>query len=74
MEEIIINGKEKYLKENYPFGNIPKLTSEICCIHCDTIFKVGEYKVFKDRSGEEYICCPSAPDCSGTVIDWIPIG
>ena len=74
MEEVYIEDKQKYLEENYPFGDMPELDSEICCIHCDTIFKVGEYKVFADEDGEEYICCPSAPKCDGTVIDWIPIG
>ena len=74
MEQIIIIDKKKYLNENYPFGNVPELTSEICCIHCDTIYKVEDYTVFKDEDGDEFICCPSAPDCDGTVIDWIPIG
>ena len=74
MEEVIIIDKQKYLNDNYPFGNIPELISEICCIHCDTIYKVEDYKVFKDEDGDEFICCPNAPDCNGTVIDWIPIG
>jgi len=68
MKEVIIIDKEKYLKENYPFGGtpvIPELTSEIVCYHCNEIYKVGEYKVFKE-DGIEYICCPSAPACDGT--------
>lgn len=73
MEQIIIEDKEKYLRENYPFGTIPELGNEIVCIHCDNIFKVGSYTVFKDEYGDEYICCPDAPKCNGTVIDWIPL-
>jgi hypothetical protein len=74
MEEIFIFDKQKYLNENYPFDKIIGLSSEIICIHCNTIYKVEEYKVFRDEDGEEFICCPNAPDCNGTVIDWIPIG
>jgi hypothetical protein len=74
MEEVFIKDKEKYLRENYPFGDLPELDSEIVCIHCNNIFKVREYKVFKDAYDEEYICCPDTPKCNGTVIDWIPLG
>ena len=73
MEEVFIEDKQKYLNENYPFGNVPSLEYEGCCIHCDNIFKVGKYKVFKDEDDEEYICCANAPVCNGTVIDWIPL-
>ena len=71
MEEIIIENKQQYLEKNYLFEDIPKLTDKKRCIHCDTVFTVGDYKVFKDRSGDEFICCPNAPDCDGTVIDWV---
>jgi len=71
MEEISIDDKQKYLTENYPFGNIPNLTDERCCIHCQSIIKVGDYKVYKDEFGDEFICCPNTPDCNGTVIDWV---
>ena len=74
MEKVIIKDKQTYFNENYPFLEIPEFTSEICCIHCDNIYKVGDYKVFKDESGEEFICCPSAPECDGTIIDWVVIG
>lgn len=74
MEELYITDKQKYLDDNYPFENQPQLNEEFVCIHCDTIFKVSEYKVFRDEIGDEYICCPSAPECDGTVIDWIAIG
>lgn len=73
MKEIIIKNKEKYLKENYPFEDIPKLTEKKRCIHCDNIFIVGDYKVFKDKNNEELIFCPNAPECDGTLIDWFPI-
>ena len=73
MKELIIEDKENYLKDNYPFMDIPKLTDKKRCIHCDTIFSVGEFKVFKDKKGEEYICCPNAPDCDGSVIDWFSV-
>ena len=70
MDELTIKKKDKYLKENYPFVDIPKLTDKKRCIHCDNVFTVGDYKVFKDKSGDEFICCPNAPECDGTVIDW----
>lgn len=73
MEEIIIKDKEKYLKENYPFEGIPKLTDKQRCIHCDRIIIVGDYKVYKDNTDFEFICCPNAPECNGTLIDWIPV-
>lgn len=69
--ELIIENKQKYLDENYPFSNVPSLNDEKCCIHCHTIIKVGDYKVYKDEMGDEFICCPNAPDCNGTVIDWV---
>ncbi|MDL2141786.1 hypothetical protein QQY79_04595 [Flavobacterium tructae] len=76
MEEVFIDDKEKYLKENYPFGGkptIPELTSEIGCYHCNNIYKVGDYKVFLEE-GIEYISCPSAPKCDGTIMDWFTLG
>lgn len=71
MSEVIITNKQKYFDDNYPFGDAPKLTDKTCCIHCDKTIVVGDYKVFKDKQGVEYICCPNAPSCNGTVIDWI---
>lgn len=70
MDEIIIKNKQKYLNDNYPFEDAPKLTDKKRCIHCDEIIKVGDFKVFKDKQGEEFIYCPNAPECDGTVIDW----
>ncbi len=71
MEEVIIKDKQKYLNEHYPFAHIPKLTDIKSCNICDRVFAVSEYKVFKDIVGDETICCPGAPDCYGTAIDWI---
>jgi hypothetical protein len=71
MQEVKIENKQAYFDENYPFSNQPKLTDKKRCIHCDNIITVGDFKVFKDKNGEEYICCPNSPDCDGTVIDWI---
>ncbi|MCK9426721.1 MAG: hypothetical protein M0Q21_11835 [Ignavibacteriaceae bacterium] len=73
MKEIIIKDKQKYLAEHYPFVGIPKLTDKRQCIHCDNIFTVGNYKVFKDKNGDEFICCPNAPNCDGMVIDWFEL-
>jgi hypothetical protein len=73
MEEIIIKDKQKYFQDNYPFEDAPGLTDLKHCIHCDSDIIVGEYKVFKDKRGHEYICCPNAPTCNGTVIDWFRI-
>lgn len=70
MQEIIIKNKQKYLNDNYPFENTPKLSDKKHCIHCEKIISVGDYKVFKDKIGDEFICCPNAPNCDGTVIDW----
>lgn len=70
MKEIIIQNKQKYLDENYPFADKPKLTDKKCCIHCDNIITVGDFKVFKLEDDVELIYCPNAPDCNGTVIDW----
>lgn len=71
MEEIIIENKEQYLIQNYPFLDVPELTDMKLCIHCDKLIIVGKYKVFRDKRNEEYICCPNAPQCNGTIIDWV---
>lgn len=70
MKELIITDKQKYLEENYPFVGVPKLTDKKRCIHCNRIITVGDYKVYKADDGFEFICCPNAPGCSGTLIDW----
>jgi len=71
MKELIIEDKQKYLEENYPFSGVPKLSKKVTCIHCNSVFRVGEFKVFKINESIEFICCPNAPECTGTVIDWI---
>ena len=71
VKEIIINDKQKYLEDNYPFGDVPRLTDKVECIHCNSIITVGDYKVYQGANGFEFICCPNAPKCNGTVIDWI---
>lgn len=71
MKEMIIPDKQEYLKKNYPFADTPKLTDRKRCIHCNKIITIGDYKVYKAEDGFEFICCPNAPDCNGTLIDWI---
>jgi len=73
MEELIIKNKQKYLNDNYPFEDTPNLTDSKRCIHCESVFKVGDFKVFRDKRGDEFICCPNAPECNGTVIDWLSL-
>ena len=68
---MIIENKQEYLDKNYPFVDIPRLTDNKLCLHCDKIITVGDYKVFKDDTNFEYICCPNAPMCNGSVIDWM---
>ena len=73
MTELKVKDKQKYLNENYPFTDPIKLTDTKECIHCGNIITVGDFKVFKTQSGYEFIFCPNAPECNGTVIDWIPV-
>lgn len=73
MIELKIIDKQKYLEEHYPFKGMPKLSNKLECMHCNSIFTVGDYKVYKAEDGFEYIFCPNAPKCNGTVIDWIEI-
>ena len=73
MQELQIKDKQKYFDDNYIFEDSPKLTDQKRCIHFDSIFTVGDYKVFKDKQGNEFICCPNAPDCDGTLIDWFDL-
>ena len=72
-----IKDKEKYLKEHYIFTPVPKLTDKKRCDHCDNEFVVGDFKVeisyssFTGKDDEEFIVCPNAPNCDGTLIDWM---
>ncbi len=40
MIEIIVKDKQKYLDENYPFEETPKLADQKRCIHCGSVFTV----------------------------------
>lgn len=42
------------------------------CIHCSQQIKVSDFKI-EVLNGFEYICCPNAPQCDGTIIDWMPL-
>lgn len=71
-----IDNKAEYLKEHYPFSNPPEITDRKLCLHCNSIILVGDYKVELEHSIisnkiEEFICCPNAPQCDGTLIDWM---
>ena len=70
MINIKILDKSKFLNENYPFKPIPKLTDKRYCLHCEKTITVGDFEVYSDGD-MKYICCPDAPNCDGTVIDWI---
>ena len=74
MTEVTINDKQKYLNENYPFEDTPQLSEQRSCLRCGKVITVKDYKVYKDETGEEYICCPNAPECNGSIIDWMPVG
>ncbi|MDZ7764500.1 MAG: hypothetical protein U5K00_08750 [Melioribacteraceae bacterium] len=74
MIEIQIEDKQMYLVDNYPFDGIPDLSEKRHCIHCNEIITVGDFKVYVGTNGFEFICCPNAPECDGTVIDWMPVG
>ena len=74
MEEVLVNDKHKFLNEHYPFDVAPELTDKFRCLHCGEVITVGEYKIFKEQGDDFlYICCPNAPECDGTVIDWIDV-
>ncbi len=74
MQEVIVSNKEEFLEENYPFDSPPKLSDKFRCLHCGEVITVEDYKVFKDDDTNfEYICCPNAPECDGTIIDWIDV-
>ena len=65
-----IKDKASYLEHRYPFYEVPKLTDQKHCIHCGKNFVVGDYKVELSH-GEEFIVCPNAPKCDGTLLDWV---
>lgn len=61
--------KKAYLEKNWSGVDF---NDEKTCIHCDEIIKVSEFKI-EIQNDFEYICCPNAPRCNGTAIDWFPI-
>jgi len=65
-----IKDKESYLKKNYPFATVPNLKDTFFCVHCEKCFEVSKYKVVVEN-GKEYIVCPDAPECDGSVLDFI---
>ncbi len=69
-EELKIKDKQKYLDENWGVESF-KLLDQVLCLHCNQLVTVGKYKVFRSK-GFDYICCPNAPECNGTIIDWMP--
>lgn len=77
--ELIPVDKQNYLNDHCPFDNDLKLTDKKRCIHCNKVIVVGGYKVYKENGPGrydrfEYICCPNAPECDGTIIDWMEVG
>ena len=74
MEEVFVQDKQQFLNENHPTGPVPELTQQFRCLHCGEIITVGDYRVFKEKGDNfQYISCPNAPECGGTVIYWIPV-
>ena len=74
MQEVFVADKQKFLNEEYPFEDKPKLTDKFRCLHCGEVITVGDYKIFKEHGDDVlYICCPNAPECNGTIIDWIDV-
>lgn len=71
MKEVFITDKQEFLNKEYPFGRI-ELTEKRYCLHCGEVITVGDYKVFEDETKDKYIYCPNAPECNGTIIDWMP--
>ena len=72
MEEVKIKNKQQYFSAFGSFMGHLKLTDKMYCIHCHKIIMVGDFKVYRTDDGFEMICCPNAPDCDGTMIDWMP--
>jgi len=64
-----IRKKQLFLDAKDPFKSKLKLIDRVFCMHCGETITVGDYKI-ELLDGYEYICCPNAPKCSGTIIDW----
>jgi hypothetical protein len=71
-KDIKYEDKESYLKENFPPYNNRKLTDKKHCIYCEKTIVIGDYKI-EIEDDREYIVCPNAPDCDGSIIHWANI-
>jgi hypothetical protein len=60
--------KEFFEKHNF-FPDM-NYDSKRCCIHCNEIITVSEYKI-ELLNDMKYICCPNAPSCTGTLLDFM---
>lgn len=74
MEQVHIEDKQAFLEEHYPFTSVVKLNEVFECIHCQEVIRVADFKAYRrETDGFIFICCPNAPECNGTVIDWMPL-
>jgi hypothetical protein len=73
-KDIKYEDKESYLKENSPFAEKSKLklTDKKHCSCCEKTIVVGDYKI-EIEDDREYIVCPNAPNCDGSIIGWFDI-
>lgn len=67
--EIPLDEKEEFFN-SHNFRGLG-YNDEYCCIHCNEIIKVSDFKVEK-LNDFLYISCPNAPTCDGTIIDFMP--
>ena len=76
MKEVVdIADKQVFLNSWYPIeGDVPKISDRMLCLHCEKLFTAGDYKAYEvtdEFSGHIVLCCPNAPECDGTSIDWV---
>lgn len=65
--------KQDYLDKNYPFAEQPDLNDIVVCLHCFEKIRVQDFKIYRNNDGDEFISCPNAPKCDGSVIDWMDL-
>ena len=73
MREIILSTDEEKKQFILEHGYMDLELNEIRkCMHCGLTFEVKDFKAFEEgkRKKEYYVCCPNAPECSGTIMDW----